>query len=144
MTRPSTPPTTSLIQVRADSGTRAPTAGASAQIRVIGSLPGRHCRLSAWRSVASSAGIEVDDDLAVHVPAGLKLNRGADLLDREARRDGHAELARRDQASNLLDGAGGGVSAVCRRDPVDLCSDGGDALVRNANFSCRLRRLRPV
>jgi hypothetical protein len=74
--------------------------------------------------------LEVDDDLAVHVPAGLKLDRGADLLHRESCRDGHTELARRDQARNLLDGAGGGVSTVCRRDPVDLCSDGGDALVR--------------
>jgi len=43
----------------------------------------------------------------VHVPAGLKLDRSADLLDREACRDGDAELARRDQAGNLLDGAGG-------------------------------------
>ena len=57
---------------------------------------------------------------------------------------GTRELARRDQAGNLLDGAGGGVSAVCRRDSVDLCGDGGDALVRNAEFSCRPRRLRPV
>ena len=80
----------------------------------------------------------------MHVPAGLKLDRSADLLDREACRDGDAELARRDQAGNLLDGAGGGVSAVGRRDPVDLGSDGGDALVRNAKFSCRLRCLRPV
>jgi hypothetical protein len=77
----------------------------------------------------------------VHVPGGLKLDRGADLLDREARRDGHTELARRDQASDLLYGAGGGVSAVCRCDSVDLCSDGGDALVGNAKFSCRLDTL---
>src|SRR5579862_5540389 len=88
--------------------------------------------------------LEVDDDLAVHVPAGLKLDRGADLLNREGCRDWHTELARRDQAGNLLDGAGGGVSAVCRRDSVDLCGDGGDALVRDAKFSCRLRRVRPV
>ena len=88
--------------------------------------------------------LEVDDDLAVDVPAGLELDRGADLLDREACRDGHTELARRDQAGNLLYGAGGGVGAVCRCDSVDLCSDGGDALVRNAKFPCRLRRLRPV
>jgi binding-protein-dependent transport system inner membrane component len=74
----------------------------------------------------------------------LKLDRGADLLDREGCRDGHAELARRDQAGDLLDGAGGGVSAVGRSDPVDLGGDGGDALVRNAEFSCRLRRLDPV
>ena len=94
--------------------------------------------------VGIGLGLEVDDDLAVYVPAGLKLDRGADLLDREACRDGHTELARRDQASNLLYGAGGGVSAVCRCDSVDLCSDGGDAVVRNAKFSCRLRRLRPV
>ena len=46
--------------------------------------------------------LKIDDDLAMHVPAGLKLDRGADLLDREACRDGHTELARRDQASNLL------------------------------------------
>ena len=71
-------------------------------------------------------------------------DRGADLLHREGCRDGHAELACRDQARNLLDGAGGGVSAVCRRDPVDLCGDGGDALVRHAKFSCRPRRVRPV
>src|SRR5690348_10947170 len=95
-------------------------------------------------SILSGRKLEVDDDLAVHVPAGLKLDRGADLLDWEACRDGHAELARRDQAGDLLDGAGGGVSAVGRRDPVDLCGDGGDALVRNAKFSCRLRRLGPV
>jgi hypothetical protein len=37
---------------------------------------------------------------------------GADLLDREACRDGDTELARRDQASNLLYGAGGGVSRL--------------------------------
>jgi hypothetical protein len=30
------------------------------------------------------------------------------------------------------------------RDSVDLCRDGRDALVRNAKFSCRLLRLRPV
>lgn len=88
--------------------------------------------------------LKADDDLAVHVPAGLELDRGADLPDRESCRDGHAELARRDQAGDLLDGAGGGVSAVGRRDPVDLCSDGGDAFVRHAEFWCRLRRLRPV
>ena len=68
--------------------------------------------------------LEVDDDLAVHVPAGLKLDRGADLPDREGGRDGHTKLARRDQAGDLLDGAGGGVSAVCRRDSVDLRGDG--------------------
>ena len=68
----------------------------------------------------------------MHVPTGLKLDRGSDLFDREACRDGHKELARRDQASNLLDGAGSGVRAVRRRDPVDLCSDGGDALIRYA------------
>ena len=45
---------------------------------------------------------EVDDDLAVHVPARLKLDRRADLLHRESCRDGHTELARRDQAGNLL------------------------------------------
>ena len=39
---------------------------------------------------------------------------------------------------------GGGVSAVCWRDPVGLCGDGGDALVRHAKFSCRLRCVRPV
>ena len=89
-------------------------------------------------------GLEVDDDLAVHVPAGLKLDRRADLLDRETCCDGHTELARGDQASNLLYGAGGGVSAVCRRDPLDLSSDGGDARVRHAKFSCSLCRLGPV
>jgi hypothetical protein len=40
------------------------------------------------------------------VPTGLELDRGADLLDREACRDGHAELARRDQvpaAAEMMD-----------------------------------------
>jgi hypothetical protein len=100
-----------------------------------------------WRGRDSALGrrkLEVDDDLAVHVPAGLKLDRGADLLHRESCRDGHAELARRDQARNLLDGAGGGIGAVCRRDPVDPRSDGSNALVRHAKFSCRLHRVRPV
>jgi hypothetical protein len=80
----------------------------------------------------------------VYVPAGLKLDRGADLLDRERCRDGYTELAGRDQARDLLDGAGGGVGAVCRGDSVEVCGDGGDALVRDAKFSCRLRRLGPV
>src|ERR1700722_18761198 len=96
------------------------------------------------RLPARGGELEVDDDLAVYVPAGLKLDRRADLLDREACRDGHTELARRDQAGDLLDGAGGGVSAVRRRDPVGLCSDGGDAPVRHAKVPCRLHRLRPV
>src|SRR5262249_9211540 len=39
-------------------------------------------------STVGGRGLEVDDDLAVHVPAGLKLDRGADLLDQEACRDG--------------------------------------------------------
>jgi AcrR family transcriptional regulator len=69
--------------------------------------------------------LEVDDDLAVHVPAGLKLDRGADLLDWEACRAiareagvGIATLYRhfptreslvdavyRDQVARLTDGA---------------------------------------
>ncbi len=60
------------------------------------------------------------------------------------RRDGHPELARRDQAGDLFEGARGGVGAVRRRDPVDLRGDGGDALVRDAEFSGRLHRVRPV
>jgi hypothetical protein len=80
----------------------------------------------------------------VRVPASLKLDRRADLLHREACRDGHAELAYRDQAGNLLDGAGGGVSAVRRGDPVDLRGDSGDPLVRQAKFPRHLHCLRPV
>src|SRR6202035_2624252 len=37
-----------------------------------------------WDDRQSHARLEVDDDLAVHVPAGLELDRGADLLDWEA------------------------------------------------------------
>jgi hypothetical protein len=40
----------------------------------------------------------------------LKLDCGADLLDREACRDGHTKLARRDQASSLFDGAGAALA----------------------------------
>ena len=56
------------------------------------------------QDLLSGRKLEVDDYLAVHVPPGLKLDRGADLPGRESCRDGHTELARRDQASNLLYG----------------------------------------
>src|ERR1700744_3226964 len=92
----------------------------------------------------AGARLEVDDDLAVHVPAGLELDRGADLADREAGRDGHPELTLRDQAGDLLDGAGGGFGAVGRCDSVDLGRDGGDALVREVEVPGRLDRTRPV
>jgi hypothetical protein len=71
---------------------------------------------------------EVDDDLAVHVPAGLKFDRLADLLEREGCRDRHTEVARRHQASDLGDRASGGVGTVDRRHPVDSRGDRGDAL----------------
>ncbi len=51
--------------------------------------------------------LEVDDDLALHVPAGLEFDRGADLLDRKIGRDRHTELARRDQSGNLFESVGG-------------------------------------
>jgi hypothetical protein len=51
--------------------------------------------------------LEVDDDLALYVPPGLELDRGADLLNREAGGDGHPELTARNQAGELFQGAGG-------------------------------------
>jgi hypothetical protein len=45
----------------------------------IGRRPGRRSPSAFFSTL-----LEVDDDLAVYVPAGLKLDRGADLLDREA------------------------------------------------------------
>ena len=88
--------------------------------------------------------LEVDDDLALHVPAGLEFGRGADLLDREARRDRHPELARRNQAGDLFQGAGDGVRAIGGRHAVDLRGDGADTGVRDAEFPCGVHCLRPV
>jgi hypothetical protein len=62
--------------------------------------------------VAGVPQLEVDDDLAVDVPAGLQLDRSADLPDREGCRDGHTELAGRDQAGDLLDGAGAALAPL--------------------------------
>jgi len=75
------------------------------------------------------------------VPAGLELDGGTDLLDREACGDGHPESAGRNQASQLFQGAGGGIGAVGRCDPVDLGGDGRDACVRDAKSPCRVRCL---
>ncbi|WP_218153962.1 hypothetical protein [Nonomuraea pusilla] len=88
--------------------------------------------------------LEVDDDLALHVPTGLEFGGAADLLDREARRDGHPQSARRDQAGDLFQGAGSGVRAVGRRHAVDLRGDGADAAVRDAWFPCDVHCLHPV
>jgi len=52
--------------------------------------------------VTTRLDLEVDDDLAVHAPAGLELGRAADLLNREARRDRHSKPARRGQAGDLF------------------------------------------
>jgi hypothetical protein len=74
----------------------------------------------------------------VHVSAGLEFHRGADLRDREARRDWRANLTCRNEAGDLVYGAGG-VGAVCGCDPVDLGGDRGDAVVGGAEFSRGLR-----
>src|SRR5689334_15268493 len=93
-------------------------------IRGAGSWPSRRTNAGCGAcSTGSRTALEVDDDLAVHVPAGLELDRRADLLHREGRGQGHSELPLRDQPRDLLDRAGGGVGAVRRRDPVD---QGGD------------------
>ena len=60
------------------------------------------------------------------------------------RRDGHAESARRGQTGDLLDGAGGGVGAVGRRDAVHLGGDRGHAGVRYAELACHRDRVRAV
>ena len=46
--------------------------------------------------------LDVDDDLAVHVPAGLELDRGADLFDGEARCDWYPDLACCNEAGDLF------------------------------------------
>ncbi len=66
------------------------------------------------------------------MPTGLELARAANPLDREARRDGHSQPARCDQAGDLLQGAAGRVRAVDRGHAVDLPHDGADAAVRDA------------
>ncbi|CAM5367735.1 hypothetical protein STENM327S_01894 [Streptomyces tendae] len=76
------------------------------------------------------------------MPAGLELDRAADPLDREARRDGHPERARRDRAGDLRQGTAGRVRALGRRDAVDLRGDGADAAVRDTEFPSRRARSR--
>ena len=88
--------------------------------------------------------LEVDDDLPPYVPPRLKFDRGANLFDRKAGRDRHPQAARCNQAGDLREGARGCVGAVRRCDAVDLGGDGRDALVGNADFACRERRVRPV
>src|SRR5438309_11244730 len=81
-----------------------------------------------WPLTFPQAFLEVDDDLAVHVSAGLKLDRGADLPDRKGCGDRHPELTRGHQVGDLLEGTRSGVGAVRRRDPVDRGGKGGDAV----------------
>lgn len=88
--------------------------------------------------------LDVDDDFAVDVAAGLKLDCGADLLHWEACCDGYPKLARCNKIGDLIEGSGGGVGAVGRGDVVDLCSDGGDPLVGYAEFPCGLHSLGAV
>src|SRR5581483_7755633 len=88
-------------------------------------------------SLVSANPLEVDDDLAVHVSAGLELDRGPNLFDWEGRRDRYPDFAGANEAGYLIDGVGG-VGAVCGLDAVDLAGDRGDACVWDAEFPCRV------
>src|SRR4051794_35218665 len=97
-----------------------------------------------WSRLWSWFSCEVDYDLAVHVPACLQLDGGADLVDGEGRGDRHSESALRGQTGDFLDGAGGGVGAVGRRDAVHSGGDRGHAGVRYAEFACHRDRVGAV
>jgi hypothetical protein len=90
------------------------------------------------------AHLEVDDDLAVHVPFGLELDRLADLFDREAGRDRYEDLVCCSEASDLFQGTRGRVGAIGGSDSLDLDGDGGDALVGDSELPCGVDGVGPV
>ena len=77
------------------------------------------------------AKLEVDDDdLAVHVPAGLQLDRGVDLLDRKLAAMG---TRRRPSAtSRAISSMAPAAAPFAEVIPLTWGGDGGDALGRNA------------